>query len=88
MPWHSHLGCGLWMFPSELTTVVPGTVSLPIPSASFLSFASKLVGFPPGIRVFRLMRPGHIPHKLRCDATPASSFFPGLNFGFEDPSLG
>lgn len=48
MPWHSHLGCGLWMFPSELTTVVTGTVSPPSPSASFLSFASRLVGLPPG----------------------------------------
>lgn len=88
MPWHSHLGCGLWMFPSELTTVVTGTVSPPSPSASFLSFASRLVGFPLGIRVFGLVRPGHLPQKLRWDATLASSFFPGLNFCFEDPSLG
>lgn len=48
MLWHSHLGCGLWMFPSELTAVVTGTMSPPVPSASFLPFISKLGGFPRG----------------------------------------
>lgn len=46
MPRPSHLGCGLWMFPSELTAVVMGTVSPLVPSANFLPFASKLVGYP------------------------------------------
>ena len=89
MPWHSHLGCGLWMFPSELTAVVTGTVSPPISSVSFPPAPPDLWGFPGDPRL-HTQEAGHIPvQRLRGgDGTLVSSLFSqDLTSGVRTPLL-